>query len=257
MRRLIIGDIHAHYDMLRAVLDKASFDPGKDILYSVGDILDHGDKPVETLRFLMSLPSFRPVLGNHDAWFESFLWNEDKPDPVWIEGNGGDRTSRAVLALPQEERKRMRDWLASFPLIRVEDDIIIVHGGIPYGYKEKDLLELCSIPRRVPFAEDSSELLSKGLPSFLWDRDYLYSAMKESGWRRRGREAGRYIKPMDTRRTIFIGHTQLRPECVPFISKRFHLSAIDTGTGSGLGPLTVMDMDSGEYWQAKADGIRL
>ena len=55
MRRLIIGDIHAHYDMLRAVLEKASFDPGKDILYSVGDILDHGDKPVETLRFLMSL----------------------------------------------------------------------------------------------------------------------------------------------------------------------------------------------------------
>ena len=33
-RRLIIGDIHARYERLRGALEKASFNPEKDILYS-------------------------------------------------------------------------------------------------------------------------------------------------------------------------------------------------------------------------------
>ena len=63
MKRFIVGDIHARFDLLRNVLDKAGFNEAEDVLYSVGDLCDRGDKPVETLFFLMSLRDFRPVLG--------------------------------------------------------------------------------------------------------------------------------------------------------------------------------------------------
>ena len=80
-RRLIIGDIHASYDKLISVLKKAAFNPSSDMLYSVGDIVDRGDKPVETIDFLMGLAHFYPVLGNHDGWLENYLefknWRDD------------------------------------------------------------------------------------------------------------------------------------------------------------------------------------
>lgn len=258
MRRLIVGDIHAHYDMLIKVLGKASFNPAADILYSVGDLLDRGDKPVETIRFLMSLPSFRPVLGNHDAWFESYL-SSGIPDPSWIVGNGGRNTLRALSSISDDEIDSIRAWYASFPVVRVEDDIMIVHGGIPTVYTDAELCAIASRPRPVPLISRSIEEDGDNiwLEDFLWDRNYLYSAMDASGWKRGDRKPERRLKPLRTKRTLFIGHTQLRPECCPFISEKFHLVAIDTGTGSGLGPLTVMDIDTRQYWQAEADGIRL
>lgn len=253
MRRLIVGDIHAHYDMLRRVLDEASFDPSSDTLYSVGDLCDRGGCPVETLRFLMGLPDFRPVLGNHDAWLEAYLWT-GIPDSVWYSWDGGEDTVGKLAAVDHEEKARMMAWFLSFPVVRVEDDLIVVHGGIPSGYDEEALVDISHDDRTVPL------LLSpeRGrLEPLLWDRSYLFSAMNGLGITREDRIPEHRVEPLDTHRRIFIGHTQIRPECVPFISRRYHLNAIDTGAGSGRGPLTVMDIETGEYWQAEADGVRV
>ena len=87
MRRLITGDIHARFDALQAVLKKAAFDKDEDILYSVGDLCDRGEKPAQTLAFLSSLPNFRPVMGNHDIWLEEYLLT-GLVDSDWLY-NGG------------------------------------------------------------------------------------------------------------------------------------------------------------------------
>ena len=76
MRRFIIGDIHARFGLMKSALEKAGFNQDEDILYSVGDICDRGDEPAETIRFLMGLRDFRPVLGNHDIWLEEYLYME-------------------------------------------------------------------------------------------------------------------------------------------------------------------------------------
>ena len=253
MRRLIIGDIHAHYDMLRRVLDEASFDPSSDTLYSVGDLCDRGGRPLETIRFLMGLPDFRPVLGNHDAWLEAYL-STGTPDPAWYGWDGGDDTVRKLEAMDEEEAVSVSAWFHSFPAVRVEGDLIVVHGGIPDGYSESMLIDISRSIRTSPL------LLSPEacrLEPLLWDRSYLFSAMNDAGIICEGRIPEHRVGPLDTSRKVFIGHTQIRPECVPFVSRRYHLHAIDTGAGSGKGPLTVMDIDTGEYWQAEADGVRL
>ena len=78
-RHLIAGDIHGQYERLREALDKASFNPDTDILYSTGDISDRGPGMVLLVRYLMSLPDYRPVLGNHDIWLRDFLVSDSRP----------------------------------------------------------------------------------------------------------------------------------------------------------------------------------
>ena len=255
-RRLIVGDIHARYTMLREALDKASFDPDNDILYSVGDLCDRGTEPLETLRYLMSLPDFRPVLGNHDEWMEEFLVTE-RPDDVWFGHNGGNNTYQALLTISDEERKKIRRWLGTFPVIRIENDAIIVHGGFSEEYTETELINLSKIHRPVPMSKMYSPSLIRAgidlewMEGLLWDRDYLFSSIPVN---RRGSDfwPEREMPPIETSKTIYIGHTPLvyLTDGKPMYSEKYHLVALDTGAGSGLGPVTVLDMATREYWQS-------
>ena len=254
-RRLIIGDIHARYERLRGALEKASFSPEKDILYSVGDFCDRGDKPVQTLEYLMDLgDSFRPVLGNHDAWLESAPIT-GVADPNWTDNNGGAVTEKAIFSMPEDWRERLKQWLSGIPLIRVMEDDIIVHGGIPAGLGEDMVTRIAKIDRPVPLfrmlwnGETRDELiLIDFMERFYWDRDYILSALR-SVYGDNPMRRTRLREPFDTEKTIWIGHSQL-VSGKPFHSEAYHLWAIDTGAGSGRGPITVMDMDTKEYWQA-------
>lgn len=263
-RRLITGDIHARYEKLRAVLGKAGFDPAEDVLYSVGDFCDRGERPVETLDCLMGLgDSFRPVLGNHDAWLEHWL-HTGRSDDNWISGNGGDITFRELSRQPEEWLGRLKGWLSRIPLVRIEDDAIIVHGGIPKGMDEAELGRIAGDRRPIPLFMTTCEHLDlvvmgidmseyDRLEELYWDRAYLLSAMDDGRHRFISTGHGRVeeaVPPLDTEKDIWIGHTQLLPSGKPFHSGRYHLYAIDTGAGSGMGPLTVADMDSKTFWQA-------
>ena len=43
-RHIIVGDVHGCYDELRELLDQLQFEPDRDVLISVGDIVDRGPK---------------------------------------------------------------------------------------------------------------------------------------------------------------------------------------------------------------------
>ena len=261
-RRFIIGDIHAHFSLLEEVLKKAAFNKAEDTLYSVGDFADRGPEPVKTLDYLMSLgPCFRPVLGNHDAWLESWLFTDD-PDPCWFYSNGGNITVSEISRQTKEWRNKLQEWLSKIPLIRIEERDIIIHGGIPRNMDESELEAIAAEKRPVPLCLSEMEMLDlmslrldltpyRDLEAFYWDREYLLSAMNEGKPQIDFRTMkDRTLKPLETEKNIWIGHTQLYRTGQPFHSEKYHLYAIDTGCGSGRGPLTLIDMDSLEYWQA-------
>ena len=263
MRRFIIGDIHARFASMISVLKMAGFKPECDTLYSVGDICDRGEKAAETIVFLRNLPDFRPVLGNHDVWLEEYLLKGRKDDD-WMKAGGLDTIDSLKNNFTESELKDIGIWLSAFPVLRIEDKDIIVHGGIPAGYDEAELVGLSHIKRPSPLTscllenisspQTEEEKLDAELQFFLWDRDYLFSAMKADGkqippkYKDRWNEK-RMIPPLETERTIWSGHSQLIPEAKPFISPSYHLIALDTGAGSGKGKLTLFDMDLKEYWQ--------
>ena len=175
MRRLIIGDIHARYEALRTVLEMASFDPDEDILYSTGDLCDRGREPVETLEFLSSLPGFRPVLGNHDIWLELFLLTGEV-DFDWLYNGGVDTIRRLSSGLSKRRMEELGHWLSSFPVIRLEEDDIIVHGGPGPCRSMAEVERLAAQRRPSPFRIGNDD--ERILFGILWDRDYLFSAME-------------------------------------------------------------------------------
>ena len=261
-RRLILGDIHGRFKALVEVLSRAGFRDGEDILYSVGDFCDRGRDNVEVLEYLASLRNFRPVLGNHDAWLQDYLRTGYVLSENWYYRNGGCTTVASFNGVSDRERKRLSLWLDAIPYCRMEKGIIIVHGGP----RERNLKALL----RVRNYESESE--ARSIPDELWDRSYLRTAFLHEAWsvseeRKSGMSFTSYsismsnsyselgnetgdgrVYTLSGRRMLYTGHSIVGGR--PFVSKAFRLTALDTGASSPDGVLTLMDADSGEYWQS-------
>ena len=135
MANYVVGDIQACYKPLQKLLDKISFNPKKDTLWPVGDLIGRGQEPVETLDLLISLgDSCKPVLGNHDLHFLAVAAGV-KPDKP---GNG------FTNLLNHKELLNYVDWLRSKPLaVLVNDMTAVVHAGLYPNWSIKKLIK-CS-----------------------------------------------------------------------------------------------------------------
>jgi len=85
-RDFVIGDLHGAYSCLERALEGVSFDPVKDRLISVGDLVDRGPENEKCLR-LLTQPWFHAVFGNHEQMMVEFF--ENKPMGQWWFQNGG------------------------------------------------------------------------------------------------------------------------------------------------------------------------
>lgn len=122
MASYVVGDIQGCYSCLVALLEKVDFDPAKDRLFAVGDLVNRGPQSLETLRFCYSLgTSFSTVLGNHDLHLLAVARGRKAP-------NYKD-TLAEILNAP--DREQLLDWLQSQPLLLRLGKYTLVHAGIP------------------------------------------------------------------------------------------------------------------------------
>lgn len=118
MRRIFIGDIQGCLEQLDELLDQVHL-RGDDFVYCVGDLVNRGPDSLGVLRRLRALGA-RVVLGNHDLHLLRIGAVTRRLLPT-------DRLDD-VLAAP--DRTELLQWLGAQPVMRVEDDIVMVHGGI-------------------------------------------------------------------------------------------------------------------------------
>jgi bis(5'-nucleosyl)-tetraphosphatase (symmetrical) len=119
-----IGDLQGCYTELRQLLDTLRFDPARDKLWFVGDLVNRGPESLECLRFVKSLADNAVVtLGNHDL---SLLLVMAGVKPLTARHTTGD----ILLA---KDRDELLDWLRSRPLLHhdPELDYAMIHAGLP------------------------------------------------------------------------------------------------------------------------------
>ena len=79
-----VGDIHGSIESFWRGLDSLNFDPDKDRVFSVGDLVDRGQSSMESLRLLHN-PWFFAVAGNHERMLYEYL--KGNPSKRSIENN--------------------------------------------------------------------------------------------------------------------------------------------------------------------------
>lgn len=72
MKYFVISDIHSFCDEMITALKSAGFEENnpEHTLISCGDLLDRGDKSIETLRYINALPRKILIRGNHEDLLE-------------------------------------------------------------------------------------------------------------------------------------------------------------------------------------------
>jgi bis(5'-nucleosyl)-tetraphosphatase (symmetrical) len=119
--RYAVGDLQGCFDPLRHLLDRVRFDPARDQLWAVGDLVNRGPQSLECLRFIRNLgSSARVVLGNHDLHLLAVAAGIRKL-------KRGD-TLQPILDAP--DAAELLDWVAHQPLFYREPDYVMAHAGL-------------------------------------------------------------------------------------------------------------------------------
>lgn len=120
-----IGDIQGCYEALRALLVKIDFNPNKDQLWFVGDLVNRGSNNIETLRFIKDLgDNAISILGNHDLHLLAVAYGHR-------EINHGRDTFHDVVTAPDFDE--IIEWLRQRPIMHHDTDtgFTMVHAGLP------------------------------------------------------------------------------------------------------------------------------
>jgi serine/threonine protein phosphatase 1 len=185
-------------------------------LIALGDVCDGWPEVKQAIDELLKVKNLVYLLGNHDQW--ALDWGRDgRTERIWTK-QGGDATMQSYDGgpMPEEHIKFLENAHVYFE----EDLRLFVHAGFDH----------------------SKSLAEQDADTFLWDRRLIMEAFQKSQ-----REPHAHFGPF---RDIFLGHT---PTLNFYIDKPLHLCnvwAIDTGAGWDGGRLTIMNLETKEYWQS-------
>ncbi len=150
MATYAIGDIQGCFFALQKLIDHIQFDPGKDCLWFVGDLVNRGPDSLKVLRYVKSLgPAARTVLGNHDLHLLAVAAG-------CVPARASD-TFHDVLSAP--DRDDLLDWLRHQPLLFRNHGFLLVHAGLLPQWTSALATELAQEVERV--------LRSEAYPEFL------------------------------------------------------------------------------------------
>ncbi|KJS06805.1 MAG: diadenosine tetraphosphatase [Gammaproteobacteria bacterium BRH_c0] len=159
-----VGDLQGCLSCLEKLLDNAGFQPGRDQLWAVGDLVNRGPSSLETLRFCKNLgSSFRTVLGNHDLHLLALARGHRSPSQK--------DTLQDILNAP--DRDDLLEWLRHHPLVISEQGFTLVHAGIPPQWSIRKALKRAAEVETVLHSEQPGQLLSTmyGNQPDIWDKE--------------------------------------------------------------------------------------
>lgn len=212
-RDFAVGDIHGYFSLLEKALAAVNFDPTKDRLYSVGDLVDRGPESDRFMEFL-AYPWFKAERGNHeqmvidallDPWWAN-TWYKNGGVWGWVQGpEAASVWAQALDELP-----------IAMEVMTPKGKVGLMHANpvLSSWDKIRNYLETVEKTLPRPFSMDT---FPKPLQDMIWSRDRLYDMAS----------AVALEEPYDNFpgvTALVLGHTIVRQ---PF--KAGNIWAIDTG----------------------------
>ncbi|MES2864173.1 MAG: metallophosphoesterase family protein [Bacteroidota bacterium] len=229
-RTLVIGDIHGGLKAVIQVLERARITPN-DILIFLGDFVDGWSESPEVLDFLIALSQQQKcvfIKGNHDELLLDWLEDrhESLNEEMWFK-HGGKATVDAYVNVSEQRKQQHIEFLKSLQNYYLdEQNRLFVHAG---------------------FTNMNGVGLEFFTKMLYWDRTLWEMALCLD--ENMDKNSNLYPKRLKIYSEIFIGHSPVsRTEKVAPLLKN---SVWNLDTGAAFkGALTIMDIDSKEFWQS-------
>ena len=235
MKTYILGDIHGAYKALIQCLERSDFNKKEDLLITLGDIVDGWSQSVECIDELLTIKNRIDIKGNHDYWAEEYLKFGVTPS-IWL-SQGGSATLESYLKMlgtdcAKEKSEQHRKFFKDQHYYYIDDkNRLFVHGGFDW---------------KIDFKNNQPH-------DMMWDRHAFQTACQwETFSRVHPTEEKTYFKEF---REVFVGHTATNGRNgwrIEPTDKPLHVSNLwnlDQGAG-WFGKLTIMNVDTKEYWQS-------
>ena len=247
-RILCVGDIHGGYKSLLQVLERCNFNINEDRLICLGDYVDGWSETAEVIQHLLELESqciFKPIFlrGNHDSWAEEWFTYGTRKD-IWVMQGGQatidsyTRTGLVTNVLHKSFFQRLQNYYID------EENRGFVHGG----FRSKNGL--------------GHEVYQS---DYYWDRDLWGLALLQHN--NFQKDSVENFKRFEKHKEIYIGHTSTgyslikphlpeyqyseQPKQGRIITPMNRCNVWNLDTGGGYeGKLTIMDVETKEFWQS-------
>ena len=230
-RTLVIGDIHGGLRALHQIIERANVTQN-DTLIFLGDYVDGWSQSPDVIDYLIKLNEHQNCIfikGNHDELLLDWLQNKNEniDESMWFK-HGGEATVIAYSKVSQSTINKHIAFLKSLENYYLDDqNRLFIHAGftnmngIAYEYFPK---------------------------LFYWDRTLWETALALN--ETIDKDSVYYPRRFLLYKEIFIGHTPVTKigETIPI--QKACIWNVDTGAAF-KGPLTIMDVDSKEFWQSE------
>lgn len=228
MRTLVIGDIHGGLRALHQVLERAEVTTEDNLIF-LGDYVDGWSQSPQVLDHLIHLKQQQNcvfIRGNHDDLLLEWL-DESKDNLLWF-NHGGEATVSAYESVSHETKLKHIEFLKSLEDYYLDEDRrLFVHAGFTNmnGVKAEYFPKL-----------------------FYWDRTLWETALALDKNIKMGDAL--YPKRFTLYKEIYIGHTPVTRIGTTDPVQIESIWNVDTGAAF-KGVLTVLDIDTKEYWQSE------
>lgn len=229
-RTLVIGDVHGGLKAIVQILERAKVTQN-DVLIFLGDYVDGWSQSPQVLDFLIHLSSQQKCIfirGNHDELVLDWLENrrENLNETLWFK-HGGKATVDAYLFVSENTKQQHIQFLKLLQNYYLdEQNRLFVHAGFT----------------------NMNGVTFEFFPKLLyWDRTLWEMALCLD--ENIAVNSDFYPKRLKIYSEIFIGHSPISK--TKKVAPLFKNTVWNLDTGAAFkGALTIMDIDTKEFWQS-------
>ncbi|MDN4496646.1 metallophosphoesterase [Pseudomonas mosselii] len=221
----VVGDVHGHFEILGALLEKAGFNPEVDRVLCTGDLVDRGPYSDAVIEWLAQ-PWLFSVRGNHEQMvLDHFAGIGDAPRHS---RNGGDWFYR----LPEARQRLIHQAIQRMPValevaLAGELRIGVIHAESPCWDEDMSWDDAMAL-LEAPHQQGHDHALKQA----------IYA---------RGRINGLHDKTVRGIETLYVGHST-----VTAVTRLGNVVYVDTGCSFADGHLTAVELPGQIIYDTRA-----